>query len=67
MLLNVDLSPRAAGGVWIYRGSPASLASYRDKTALEMERLDAETRRRDSTRSLRRRENTLPMAGIPRR
>jgi hypothetical protein len=32
------------GGVWIYRASPASLASYRDKTALEMERLDAETR-----------------------
>jgi hypothetical protein len=44
MLLKVDPSPRAAGGVWIYRASPASLASYRDKTALEMERLDAETR-----------------------
>ncbi len=44
MLLKVDSSPHAAGGVWIYRASPASLAPYRDKTALEMERLDAETR-----------------------
>jgi hypothetical protein len=44
MLLKVDPSPHAVGGVWIYRASPASLASYRDKTALEMERLDAETR-----------------------
>jgi hypothetical protein len=44
MLLKVDPSPHAVGGVWIYRASSASLASYRDKTALEMERLDAETR-----------------------
>ncbi|HXR26200.1 MAG TPA: hypothetical protein VN742_12610, partial [Candidatus Binataceae bacterium] len=43
-LASVDPTPVNAGGVWIYRASPALLVQYRDNSALAWERRDAAAR-----------------------